>query len=370
MIKEISMHVGLFELWNTKAEAIDKKKFGKVQGYYPSYSAQADKLEREAKDGRVFLMIYSKLCSDPDLVRKFLNKGDKLGSMVFGYKMEMQSATDPMNVMDYDGYSYTGYRFVLLGACAMSLGCKLSGTFLQELRAKFREVGLAREALKQMDSALNGPNKYTNGVPYDFAGSTGHCEVDRNDVAEDDKLIFSTPRSTINFINVPCPGMSDQFPGAFTSQQEMTISETVYRTKMVKAQKKANAAFNPEEAAAAEGRILTGKALQAGRKVILQEIGSSGGGEKPVPEALEKLMFENVMTAAMESMTMHASGTSEDMFIAQVCGGCGAKDGKDGKPLLVCSKCKTRKYCSVMCQKMHWVCQATSALVHNNLNAD
>jgi hypothetical protein len=36
------------------------------------------------------------------------------------------------------------------------------------------------------------------------------------------------------------------------------------------------------------------------------------------------------------------------------CGGCGVNNKEDGKALLVCARCKDRKYCSTMCQKKHW----------------
>ncbi|KAK5722587.1 hypothetical protein LTR15_005818 [Elasticomyces elasticus] len=46
-----------------------------------------------------------------------------------------------------------------------------------------------------------------------------------------------------------------------------------------------------------------------------------------------------------------------------VCGGCGAKDGVNGKVLVKCSKCKGRLYCGKDCQKSEWakhklVCKA------------
>jgi hypothetical protein len=37
-----------------------------------------------------------------------------------------------------------------------------------------------------------------------------------------------------------------------------------------------------------------------------------------------------------------------------VCAGCGTNATKGGESLLVCSRCKDRKYCSLECQKLHW----------------
>lgn len=50
----------------------------------------------------------------------------------------------------------------------MSLGCKLPPRFLAQLKQHVKNVGLKRDAAKQMDKAFNGPQKYQAGTPYDF----------------------------------------------------------------------------------------------------------------------------------------------------------------------------------------------------------
>jgi hypothetical protein len=61
-----------------------------------------------------------------------------------------------------------GYAFVLLGACAMSLGCKLRPRIRQLLKKHFPRVELPPEADEQIEMALIGPKLYKSGEPYHF----------------------------------------------------------------------------------------------------------------------------------------------------------------------------------------------------------
>lgn len=72
-------------------------------------------------------------------------------------------------------YPYPGYELVLLAVCAMEYGCHLSESFLDHLRRNIRSVGLMRDAVKQVDVALNDPVKgYKNdGIKYELAEFPG-----------------------------------------------------------------------------------------------------------------------------------------------------------------------------------------------------
>jgi hypothetical protein len=60
------------------------------------------------------------------------------------------------------------YVYVLLGACAMTLGYPLPQGYIATLKKVYTEGGLMPDALKQMKKALAGPGGYRNGEAYDF----------------------------------------------------------------------------------------------------------------------------------------------------------------------------------------------------------
>ncbi|KAK5135339.1 hypothetical protein LTR08_005443 [Meristemomyces frigidus] len=153
----------------------------------------------------ISLSIFADHCSTEGtvkLVRDHLDSG-VLAEMVA--KMEATDFTDGME--DYKGYSRIGYKYVLLGACAMTLGCTLPPTFKQSLAEKYTTVGLMRVALVQMKKALVGPDAFNSGAPYHF--------VSLNLESEDDKLY---PGSMM--LNVQAPGNPFQTPAMMAGMQE------------------------------------------------------------------------------------------------------------------------------------------------------
>ena len=92
------------------------------------------------------------------------------------------------------------YKFVLLGACAISLGCTLPSAFKDCLKKNYKSVGLMRDAVKQMDKALNGPDGFTDGTPYEF-DSAGLDETVMRGGPPDEDLMY--PGS--NMLNVQSP---------------------------------------------------------------------------------------------------------------------------------------------------------------------
>jgi len=94
-------------------------------------------------------------------VRAHLEAG-KLKELVDKYKQKTPPNT-------WTSYPYT---LVILGACAMSLGCKLPPGFKQRLKGLYNKAGLMDEAEDQMRKALFGPDGYKSGEMYEF-GSLG-----------------------------------------------------------------------------------------------------------------------------------------------------------------------------------------------------
>lgn len=93
------------------------------------------------------------------------------------------------------------YVYLLLGACAMTLGCRLPEPYTAMLKMVYTEGGLMPDALKQMRKALFGPNGYNNGIPYDFE-SKDRLETANSMVQQDEK----PNKFGIFGMNVPSPG--------------------------------------------------------------------------------------------------------------------------------------------------------------------
>jgi hypothetical protein len=213
----------------------------------------------EARDeaaSHIYFSIYAPLCSDIELVRKHLDSG-VLADLI--QKKEAELLAQPRKQQWID----LCYVYVLLGACAMTLGCRLPESYLNMLKKVYTEGGLMPGALKQMHKALFGPDGFQNGVPYDFE-SKGLLETMNSE--EDTK----PKQSGFSMMNVMGPG------GLFNTGMGDSTSSVVIKELR-------NQHNNPD-----------------------------------------------------------------------VCGGCGIKDGQDGKGLMQCSRCKARKYCGPECQKKSW----------------
>jgi len=85
-------------------------------------------------------------------------------------------------------YPYPGYELVPIAVCAMMYGCRLD-----DLRRNIRSVGVTRDAVKQVDIALNDPVK-----GYKNDGTEYHLEFFKGD--ESDKISLGSM-----LINTPAP---------------------------------------------------------------------------------------------------------------------------------------------------------------------
>jgi hypothetical protein len=102
--------------------------------------------------------IYAPVCSDPDFVREYLDCGI-LKAMI------EERETKILAPANWEG---PVYEYVLLGACAMTLGCQLPDSYLAMLKLLYTEYMLFRDGREQMKKTLFGPDGFENGVPYGF----------------------------------------------------------------------------------------------------------------------------------------------------------------------------------------------------------
>lgn len=179
-------------------DVVDKALTGKAstQSVRNIEHDRADECKVKRKDDELYYSLYAKLCSHPDRVRQYLDDNlILLGMMAKHRKKAEQNKDDPKRPT---------YVCVLLGACAMSLGCKIPEGYLSYLRAVYahrKRVGLMRDALTQMSKALFGPDGYKNdGTPYDFGNKGLQSTIASGGPPLEDRYL-----PIPEWINVPSP---------------------------------------------------------------------------------------------------------------------------------------------------------------------
>jgi len=149
--------------------------------------------------------LHAEACDDVELVREHLDSGalQKLIAHFQAIVDEKSKIMKDKDVSEDDQMTAESehdralYDMVLLGACAMSLGCKIPGNYKELLIKLYRTTELQRDALGQMQVALgDGPKRYRDGIPHQFEG----LEELPGDRERDDRIY---PNS--NLINVWAP---------------------------------------------------------------------------------------------------------------------------------------------------------------------
>lgn len=147
--------------------------------------------------------LYAKDCSRPAHVRRLLEQEPNLitdGQSMVKELIEKYEKAMEKEQMLRNPYG-AGYKLVILGACFISLGCTLPDSFKSTLKRIYPEVGLMRDAQKQMKKALgDGPRGYKNGQPYDF-GSLDCNETQHSGGSKAQDRMYPDSR----LINCPAP---------------------------------------------------------------------------------------------------------------------------------------------------------------------
>lgn len=202
-------------------------------------------------------------CAVPELVREYLHAG-ALVKLIAEKEADLLAMPTKDRELEFC-LRNPCYIYLLLGACAMTLGYQLPEPYIAMLTKVNTEGGLMPDALKQMKTALFGPDGYVNGTPYNFE-SKGLLETADSAERKDPKA----NKSGFVMMNVPSRG----------------------------------------------------------------ELFNTGMGDSSTSAIIEELRQKKTDPAS--------------------CGNCGANATLGGKSLLVCARCKDRKYCSVACQKAAW----------------
>lgn len=181
----------------------------------------------------------------------------------------------------------------MLNACAMTLGAHVSEEDRVAMRAVYRDCEFMRDAVLQLEAALDSDTGYVNGTPWDF-GPSSIADLEPAspaDLAFPAKGVFNT-----SLINVLGPDHGRE-----------------------------------------EGEMNRWRSMPT--------IASASAAEK---ERTIKSLASNPYTDEMLAKR-HPDGMWKDY----VCGECGSGSSND-HALLNCAKCKKRSYCSKTCQKKHW----------------
>jgi hypothetical protein len=99
-----------------------------------------------------------------------------------------------------EGYSRKGYEYVLIGACAMTLGCIIPESVKEGMKERYASMDFIRDALNLIKPAPYRPRSDVAGQMYDF-GSQGLEEI-----------LYTLPKDGPILIDVEEPGNPQSAP--------------------------------------------------------------------------------------------------------------------------------------------------------------
>ncbi|EME45516.1 hypothetical protein DOTSEDRAFT_128531 [Dothistroma septosporum NZE10] len=163
LIGHLGVEVGL--------PALEQQQTGKTATDFRN-PASARMLDHQSGRGARY-SLYAKLCSHPEVVRKYLDDG-ALSRVTADLRRKINAAHEWW-LKDCYG---PGYHLCILGACTMTLGAVLSNQDKAAIRAVYKNCELMRDAVTQLDAALDLHTGYVNGVPWNFGvSSIGEIEL-------------------------------------------------------------------------------------------------------------------------------------------------------------------------------------------------
>lgn len=275
-----------------------------------------------------------KLCSDPVKVRAHLDNTGILARVFTDLKRQVIQV---QRSFLRDPYG-PGYHICILGACAMTLGARISANDRVAMSRYFapksdfpfqihtltcstsfryyRSCGLMRDAVTQLEHALDPDTGYVNGCPWDF-GILGRDDVSAPDLPKKEDALF--PGFLMLNVWSPDHGRDKGEKWIFRKAILHTIATCKPGVDDL-AQSLASLMFDPYETA--KTRISSTKADSHPEKYRIEA------------ERLVRLYDFHTRPAGMQE--------SSD----QKCGSCG-KETKLSK----CGKCQEVYYCDRTCQK-------------------
>ncbi|EME84140.1 uncharacterized protein MYCFIDRAFT_195277 [Pseudocercospora fijiensis CIRAD86] len=261
-------------------------------------------LKKDESEIAINYSMFQKLCSHPEKVRAYLDSSGALSKRFTALRKEARTSKLEWTRDPYG----PGYIMCMLGACAMTLGARLSVLDLEGMRKYYKNCGLMRDAV--------------NGSPWDF-GSIGRDEnMARGGAAKED-LIY--PGCGMTNIWAPDHGRQ-QDELKFTRSHVMKAIAVNKPNADDLAQTLASLFFDPYASP-----VTTISATKADSR----------------PQDFIDLARE--MLEGYKKVNSKPPKSNKDE-----CAVCEAGEYKDGKPLMTCSKCKRSFYCSKECQKKDW----------------
>lgn len=123
------------------------------------------KIWREKNEGRpvsntasVSYSMFEKLCSDPEKVRSHLDSTSALDKRFAALRKEAQNAERFLIDNPYGPC----YKLCILGACAMTLGAKISDVDREAMCKYHKNCALMRDAVTQLADALDRDTGYVS----------------------------------------------------------------------------------------------------------------------------------------------------------------------------------------------------------------